>query len=1151
MKLLKRSDLENHTTEQLCHRFFESYIGVQFPSYRFSPHNYLISDKLQALESGEIRRLMIFMPPRHGKSCSDFTDLQTPDGLRKHGDLKVGDYVFGIDGKPTRITWIAPKSIQNLEVEFTNGEKIKCHENHEWTVWDRSYGEWKTVETKYFIRTTKFGKQRKLFSGNRFTYQLPLIQPLQFPKQNLSMHPYALGAWLGDGNSEAPKICASHEDEVVLRAVVACGYTNGNRQIHNTTGVIYQYYKDGMLDLLRDINVLNNKHIPDIYKYSSIEQRLQLLAGLIDTDGSLESETGRVRIVTADPILACDIKELVRSFGWHVCHYKQKPCTSSSGIIGKKEVSYLGFQPTLKIPTRVPRKEITRLAPQRRISIKSVTECDPEPGNSISVDRSDGLYLVGKTLIPTHNTMQVSEFFPAWYLGRNPSHQIIAATYSYDRAGDVGRKVRNQMIDSVHKAVFPDCVISIDSKGANKLATDQGGQYYSVGVGGAIVGRGANLFIIDDPIKSREDAESLTSRKKIIEWFKAVAFTRLMPDNRIVIVMCLTGDTPILMSDGSWKLLKFIRENDKILSYQNGKHVSRKVTNWISQGIDEVFTVFTDNHSVCGNSRHPFLVKKEDSFQWIPLSDLKKNDEIVISRKILFRNKARLSKDEAWLLGFMFGDGWVTINNKTNYNNNIPYKTKSWITCVAKGDKPDIIDKILALFKKIFNANLKDTDYGYYRTEIADVGRYFYNLGVYGGAKNKRIPKFLFSQPLYVRQLFLNGFNKADGCALENRFYFCNANPELIQDIRFLARSCGYAPSRINIYNYRKKAPNSPKEIKSINARFSMKDTFINDEFITTAVRKIIPAGEQEVFDLEVEDSENFIADGMVVHNTRWHFDDLAGRILDEGKEQWDVLSLPAIAEDHDQIKRKIGEALWPSDYPVKTLENIKQSIGSREWNSQYQQRPLDEEGGMVKLTWFKRYDERELKKYEVACFSKREPPTEKPFGIYKIVLSWDTAFKESELNDPSSCTVWGIAADGYYLLHAFNKRMGFPALKRRAIGLYDRYMKYNIGSIAVLIEDRASGQSLIQVLDVETRIPVIAIRPDANKVIRTSEISPIIEAGHVHLPENAPWLIRYETQIAQFPLGREDDDVDSTTQFLRWVSKPRYKRSTLRRFWK
>jgi predicted phage terminase large subunit-like protein len=103
---------------------------------------------------------------------------------------------------------------------------------------------------------------------------------------------------------------------------------------------------------------------------------------------------------------------------------------------------------------------------------------------------------------------------------------------------------------------------------------------------------------------------------------------------------------------------------------------------------------------------------------------------------------------------------------------------------------------------------------------------------------------------------------------------------------------------------------------------------------------------------------------------------------------------------------------------------------------------------------------------------------------------------------------------------------------------------------VILLIEDKASGQSLIQVLDQETRIPVSPITPEGNKKVRAEEVSNVVEGGRVWLPEEAPWLIKYETNMAQFPLGKEDDDVDSTTQFLRWASKPRYKRRKMR-FWK
>lgn len=132
--------------------------------------------------------------------------------------------------------------------------------------------------------------------------------------------------------------------------------------------------------------------------------------------------------------------------------------------------------------------------------------------------------------------MLTSEHFPAWFLGRNPSKSIVCATYAQDLADDFGRKVRNQVVDGLFKEVFPECQISEDSASASRINTVQHGAYYAVGVGGALTGRGAHVLLIDDPHKDRADAESLTMRKRVKEWYQSTAYTRLM-DNGAVIVM--------------------------------------------------------------------------------------------------------------------------------------------------------------------------------------------------------------------------------------------------------------------------------------------------------------------------------------------------------------------------------------------------------------------------------------------------------------------------------------------------------------------------------------------------------------------------------------------------------------------------------------
>lgn len=143
--------------------------------------------------------------------------------------------------------------------------------------------------------------------------------------------------------------------------------------------------------------------------------------------------------------------------------------------------------------------------------------------------------------------MLASEFFPAWYIGRNPDHYVVTATYAQELADDFGRKVKNQIEDDAYKAIFPGVSLADDSKSAKRFHIDgnvggyehsisQRGAFYAVGVGGPLTGRGAHLLLIDDPVKNREDAESEVIRKKTKDWYTSTAYTRLMPGGRIVII---------------------------------------------------------------------------------------------------------------------------------------------------------------------------------------------------------------------------------------------------------------------------------------------------------------------------------------------------------------------------------------------------------------------------------------------------------------------------------------------------------------------------------------------------------------------------------------------------------------------------------------
>ena len=164
---------------------------------------------------------------------------------------------------------------------------------------------------------------------------------------------------------------------------------------------------------------------------------------------------------------------------------------------------------------------------------------------------------------PRHGkSMLASEYFPAWYLGHHPGHQIIHATYSQELADGFGRKVRNNMKADVYGQIFPGIRLAEDSAAAARFHTEAGGVYHAVGVGGSATGRGANLLLIDDPIKNREEADSERSRAKLRDWYRSVAYTRLMPGGAIVLIQTRWHEDDLM----GWLIEEHQHENWDVLS---------------------------------------------------------------------------------------------------------------------------------------------------------------------------------------------------------------------------------------------------------------------------------------------------------------------------------------------------------------------------------------------------------------------------------------------------------------------------------------------------------------------------------------------------------------------------------------------------------
>jgi predicted phage terminase large subunit-like protein len=274
----------------------------------------------------------------------------------------------------------------------------------------------------------------------------------------------------------------------------------------------------------------------------------------------------------------------------------------------------------------------------------------------------------------------------------------------------------------------------------------------------------------------------------------------------------------------------------------------------------------------------------------------------------------------------------------------------------------------------------------------------------------------------------------------------------------------------------------------------------------------------------------------IVIVMQRLHEDDLVGHVLKTGP--WEVVSFPAIAEADERheietplgpklFERAEGEALHAERESLATLARIRGTIGEANFAGQYQQRPAPIGGGMIKAAWFRRFDGSEAPRFD------------------RIVQSWDTANKPSELADYSVCTTWGIAGPNAYLLDVLRRRLAFPELERAVIEQDARFTPE-----VILIEDRASGTQLIQALVAKGLAHATGFAPDGDKVMRLHAETATIENGFVWLPREAPWLDEYLRELLLFPAGRHDDQVDSTAQALAWM-KRRPREPGLLEFWR
>jgi len=261
----------------------------------------------------------------------------------------------------------------------------------------------------------------------------------------------------------------------------------------------------------------------------------------------------------------------------------------------------------------------------------------------------------------------------------------------------------------------------------------------------------------------------------------------------------------------------------------------------------------------------------------------------------------------------------------------------------------------------------------------------------------------------------------------------------------------------------------------------------------------------------------------IVIVMQRLHAGDLCGYLLENKAKQWDLLKLPAIYEQKTiysfpyKIIINTNDVLHKERENIEDLSKIKLELGAYNFAAQYNQEPIPNIGAMIQKSWIKHYSLNELDKIE----------------FLQIIQSWDTAIKAKNESDYSVGITIGINNNGYYLLDLQKDRVEFPELIKMFQSQVCKWQPQ-----VILVEDQASGQSLIQVAKTTINIPIIAIKPKFDKVSRFAAITPLFEVGKIFLPIEAHWRITFEQEILTFPKAPNDDQVDALSQALTYLTK-------------
>lgn len=729
---------------------------------------------------------------------------------------------------------------------------------------------------------------------------------------------------------------------------------------------------------------------------------------------------------------------------------------------------------------------------------------------------------------PRHGKSEIASVrFPEWVLGRHPEWEFIATSYALDLPLGFSRRIRSRIPEADYKAIFPRTALSKDATSAESWRTTAGGGYRAAGVGGGITGMGAHILLIDDPVKDQEEADSETIRQKVWDWFGTTAYTRLAPGGGILVIQCMTGDTPVLRPDGSEIRLDELCTGDEVATYNDGRLSTSKVMNHTSQGRDRIFTITTSSGKmVRANERHPFLVAEQGGLRWTRLRDLRTGHRIVALKDSGGSGKVR------------HASGRAATNQPFVADTANPTTTKS-------AGRTDTVPHQPMLSRVATHISNTATEY-----------------------LSKSTTAFLKLRAVFARYA---SSLRAKMSALIGAGSFASIT----------------ATTPTGCAGFSVMTATSQLDMPRLQTLLSPLPDI--SDFTTEEIIAIEPAGVEEVFDVEVERTENFIANGLVSHNTRWHDDDLSGRLQEqmnevkkdiaalrdeirerertmstrteqltvEGLKQqleelhktydnWEIVSYPAMAEHNEYFEKRSGaikregydfvegarygdlrklrakgDPLHPMRFNREMLLKIKRTLQPRHWSALYQQNPVPDEG---------LFFTKDMLRYELHVPDYRE--------MYTFV-AWDLAVGQKQTND---WTVGVVGAldwnDDIHIIDLVRARWNTHQIAEAIVSTHVKYESILTGIEKGQLE-LAIKPSLEKVMQERRQYITLAegdqaLKPITDKMVRARPLQGRMQQGKLILPSDQPWVEVLVHELLRFPGGLHDDIVDS----LAWLVK-------------